>query len=323
MPSATDLSAAKTAKNTGLAGVPERLKRMRAVMFVPKGDIIPTASLGTPYTTLKAKALADNAASRMYVIGPIGEVTAQNTETKRLQWAYGYELSVEYGVTIMTMHPFTTDQRVTDQMQAFNGSQENYDVFLFDESYNLIGTADSTGVKAFSVADVFTDARVLDGFETAKPGIRIVFANTKEFNNGNLSYWPTGIDLSQAAGLPRMNTVQLSEVTAANSSRVVVVKAKTGSTNLATTALATALTQTGAWEAVNDTTGSVIACSAVSAVTVGGVPAYSLTFSTTNYPSTSGTFTIRLKAQSALSALTTPIEGYETPEGYTLQQTAV
>src|SRR5690606_22243968 len=130
-------------------------------------------------TTMLAKTTHNTPASRSYFIGPIGEVTDGTTETVRLQFAFGYEISIAYGKIIMTLHPVTNDQRVIDIMQQFNGLNKSFGVRLFDEDYNLIGTAGTTSaaIKAFSIEDIWTDTRRVDGFSENKPGIRIVFSN--------------------------------------------------------------------------------------------------------------------------------------------------
>ncbi len=320
MSSITRLSATAIAPNTGTRGVPEVLGRIGGVVFVPKGKIVLTADLAAPSTTIRALFLNNTPSLRGYPIGPVGEVTDGTTETVKVSWAYGYEFSVALGKYVLTLHPNTLDERVFDIMQKFNGKGHLYDCFLVDENYKWIGTYDSTGLQALNVSDIFTDARRLHGNDIAKPGIRIVLGDSTQLNNSNMREWATGYNA--IVDEYRVDNVVIEQVTAVDSSRVVVVRAMLGATNLATTADAASFDQVGAWKGIKDADGAVIAATAVSRVTVNGETCYSITMSLTNYPSSAATWTLTLHSLSTLSGLSTPIYGYEVLSGDELVNTA-
>jgi hypothetical protein len=323
MPQIGELTCTTESKNTGIYGCPLILKRAKQLLIEPVGTkytAAQTASGSTSNSTLRAALLADAPASRSYLLPVrIGESNDATGDPKRLQFAYGSEYTVYDSNPIVEYMIDTRNANALFAMQQFNNAQD-YIVSIIDEDDKIIGTTYTTGgveyFTGYSTAQIYAGQLKQDVGEGVKYGIRVVFRDANEMNNGNLRVWATGINTEL---LPRMNSLVLSEKTAPNGSRIVDVKVMVGQTNFATTAYGTRLAVTGAWKA-QDTAAAAIAISNVAIVTVSGDSVYRITLASTNYPSSGNDFYLDLQLPSVLAALGTPLEGFEST-GY-LTETA-
>ncbi len=317
MPRIDELPVPSSTLNTGTAGTDLNLKRIKDILITPTSTEIDDTFRATPRASIKALLLADSGVNRSYLLPVrVAEVTDNSTETKRLSFTYGHEISIYYGTGIHTYHPVSVDQNVLEAMQVFNHRQADYKVFIIDEDDQLIGTKyvnddSETVIKGFTAADIHTDGMKFDVGEGVKYGMRVVYANPKEFNNGNLMVFPLGFD---AESLPRMNTLTLSQKTAITT-RVVDVKVMVGKTNFGDTQWGSLLAVVGAWKGTKDSDGSALTVTAVSKLTVSGDTVYRITYSATNFPSSAATLTVNLQLPSVLAALTSPLEGFESGGG--------
>ncbi len=323
MPFADETFCQSSAKNTGMEGCPLVIKSIKQAIWAPLDTAWDAAARATPTTTLKALLLADNPNARGALMPKmIAEVVDSSTDALKVQWANGSEKTTKASQPKYTFIMDTLDLRALEAVQQYNDSENEYGLFLVDEQDKILGTKyiDDSGeefIRPFNYVETFADTVRFYNGEAQKIGVMVSFSKPEQFNNGNMLVWDTGIDVD---ALPRMNSLVLSQKTAADASRVVDVKVMVGKTNFATTRNADKLAVTGAWKGTT-ATGAALTVSSVSKVLVGGEYVYRVTFSATGYPSSAGVFYVNLVAPSALDALTLPLEGYESA-GY-LSQTAV
>lgn len=323
MPSIDELDCIAVGLNTGTVGCPIVLKAAKNLLILPVGTEIDSTL--TPKATLEAILLADNPASRGYLLPvEIGETTDNTAEDVRVEWAYGAGITQYYGIGDYTFMVRSLDLRVMEAMQQFNGRALEYEVMVIDQSNQIISNKyinddDETVLRGFSISDIWTGGMRIRNKESdnAKMGtaMRIVFSNPEQFNEGNALIWKTGIDLER---LPRMNTLTLSQKTAPNASRIVDIKVMVGKTNFASTQYRSLLAVTGAWLGAVTVGGAALTVSAVSIVTVSGDDIYRVTYAVTNYPTAPATFYADLQAPSVLAALTAPLKGFESGGELTL-----
>lgn len=323
MPYADETFIQSNAKNTGIEGGKLELKSIAQAIYAPLDTKLDATDRATPTATLKAMLLADNQNGRSYLMPKlIAEVVDNSTEALKVTWANGSKKTTKSSQGVYTFIMETLDLRSIEAVQQFNDSENDFGLFLVDDQGKILGTKyiDDAGdefMVPFKYTESFADTVRLYNGEAKKIGVEVSFSKPEQFNDGNLLVWDTGIDVD---ALPRMNSLVLTQKTAADASRIVEVKVLVGKTNFATTRNADKLAVVGAWKGTTSA-GVGLTVSSVSKVLVGGEYVYRVTFGSSGYPSSTEVFYVDLTAPSVLSALTVPLEGYESA-GY-LSQTAV
>ena len=142
MPSILDQQDLLRPLNTGVEGANLFIKRQKALCFVPKGTTVALTALAatSALTTVKAGVLSDNADSRWYIVGSWGETANNSSETTRVTYTYGFEMSLYYGIPIYTYTPNNDDLKVLEVLQKFNNKAADFDVFIIDADDKWLGT---------------------------------------------------------------------------------------------------------------------------------------------------------------------------------------
>lgn len=299
--------------NQGDAGIELTLGRFHSLIVGFKGHYFTEAQAADLLVTLRAAALANNPAERLYIIPNIGEDENRTSDDRMRSLAYGSEKTLGHGKRQYTFVPQSTSLDMLDRLQRFNGRGEDIIVYIVDDEYNIIGTrgTDASGnkvIKGFTLEDYWAKA-VEIGLEP-KHQVKLSFANAKEFTDGNMA-------VMQNVGFnPAVEVTWMSDSTiiqaAPIAAGVVEVYVKSGRTNLLDT-MHDAFAQAAAWSGAKSSNGNAVTLTSVAKSTVNGEKTIKLTFDTTDpdYPTTGTNLSIIPATPSALAALTIPIKGFE------------
>ena len=179
MPTINNIFAALTPGNVGLGQAQFDPKIVKGALIVPKGYIIPGASLATLQTVLQNAAMADGKSARIYPISNFTEMRDGSEKVVEQTFGYGAKIVVRDGMYTWSFQFVQGGKTLNDALRTFNGS--SYDIFFIDANGVLMGTkyvaSDGTlGLKAIPVIQMYTQPFALnDGKKVAEYVIDFTF----------------------------------------------------------------------------------------------------------------------------------------------------
>jgi hypothetical protein len=297
--------------NTGYGSCFNNITFIKGALFVPAGVDYSATDLATLKAALEAGILQDDPLQRIYPVGGFKAVTDNTSKAAEQTFADG-------SISIVRPPFYDWSFQFTDgglclsvALQRANGL--NRWVMFYDDQGRLYGR---NGVAADTIRGVdpnlgYTPPFTLnDGSKVTVYETRINFsADQLNVNAAVIDFGAAGVGLSYLTGLTGLQDVTLYQA-AARASGVVKIGAKTscGTVDLHIE-FATALADTGAWQARNTATKKPIAISSVADDPTDLGWTITLTTADANYSAAAGGVEISLAGPTELDGL--DVTGYE------------
>lgn len=281
-------SAQSRSMNQGSYGLQDKWKRIISVIPTPLDYYLEPADLADLKAKLQDDLLLTDPLARLQYIGGIAEANDTSSQPEALNFSYGqsqYPYSGQYSAEFFFSNGSLTVQQ---KRQQLNGQEANFLLILVDSDNQIITTKSDDGAgnvvyAGFTVGSFLARDNAIDTGAGYKQSMQISFADSNEFNDGNLGVWPAGFNVAR-----NLKPVADAELAALSTlvARVVTVVAMDGKTNL-TDKYESILTGAGAltlWKGTVVATGAALTLTSAVAATVNGVKGATLTWSATGYP---------------------------------------
>lgn len=217
MPGLDTLNCSSSGGNTGTAACKFDLKKIQGMIIVPPNTIIPTAEVvkieSELLTYLENKTLEASRLDRFFPVQFVG-VTDNSEDAISVNKGYGLKVYVREGkYTLM----FETNEgmELNNNLRSFNNSQKS--VYFITDDKKLIGTKDSTGLKALEAENIYTHfVKINDGANPAMYRTEVSLKNGTQMNENIKFYQFDEVDInSELNGLIDLFLTQVTAVGAA------------------------------------------------------------------------------------------------------------
>lgn len=261
--------------NTGIAPCPYNPKNIGGFMLVPAGTAWTPTQVAALQTTINTGISHNTATSRFFPISKFEDIEDKGTDAVETETGYGVAKFVRNGKYRWRGIYSNGAMDLHTELSKFNGQQDRYDVFIFDNKNNaILGTASGqANIKGFSLDTLYApNIKVNTGGEDTKYAFEIGLEDESQLNlNWRVITVPTTIPiLDTFTGLRPTRLEVVTELVA--STKVVVVRVWSGATNLYDTyGSIIAIVGNNLWDSVKNSTGAanVVASVAVSPSTKG------------------------------------------------------
>jgi hypothetical protein len=311
--------------NQGAQGTPIKWKRIKALLMTPVDTYYTPTQLSTLRATLQAANIAADPYARNQVIGTIQETEDKSTDPKTLSYTYGQENEVYPGQYAFSFMFGDNDLAKQMTRQKYNGRADEFWCFLLDEGLNIIGTkrndgSDNVVFGGFSIQEMQARNVKLDAGEGAKQGMFISFADSTEFNNGNLMVIAAGFKTwTEIKNVTDVKLTQLSALSTRTIGLAAIMEGGEIGTNIAerSTMSAVFVANPSLIVGKNKTAGTALTTSTVAVTTnAAGQYYFSITFASTNFPTTGQVLEIYFDSIANLAAQ--GLKYFETPVHFTV-----
>lgn len=313
MSSLNRLNCATAGANLGLADCFINMDLIVGAIAIPKGYGYTATQLVDFQATLRAQAINNTYANRVFIMGQFLEIDDQSEDVQMKTWGYGAK-TLTRDETMDWVFPFLDGGMCRfKQMKRFNNTQNKFDFIFVDKSgtfWGTTGTDATTGdllFKGVQLSQIFTyNLKAPDGSNTVLYRTKFSLLNPKQLNENAAYVVNTTFDPFN--DIQMIQDVQLSTVgskTASGSGVVnVAVLAGCGSANLVQLYGST-IAVAGMFDVVNTLTGAAIA---ITTVTIAGTGdnqylVFDLDSADPDYPASGAYLTIKFKSVSAVFAI--------------------
>jgi hypothetical protein len=299
--------------NQGAYGAPLDPKRWRAIVITPATYYLTPTHVAAIKAKLQGDAIAASQDARIQVLGVIDGCKPTGTAPVSTNSGYGlakkrYGAQYAYDVTFAD-----SDVHKTENRQKLN-DRDDLKAYIVDEDDLMLSTLgdDGSGNKVymgFSLHQIYTDNIPFDGDEIAKPMTNIAFADSREFNHGNMVPISLGFNINTTIKPVMDVTLQPKSALTTRVVSLAVMGNAWGGLNLAQK-YATELASTSLWTVKDYDLGTTLTITSVVAAVIDGINVLTFTIAVTSYPSSGGRISIQGSSPSAWA--TAGVKYYET-----------